>query len=291
MNFVDQWNWAYRPTKDKLHPTIIENPHLVTPRGLEIKLLKMSSSLTEDYVHYRFPGEIQEFSPSQFLISKLVEFAGSKFFPLNSMKVLDYGCGPNPMFASSLSPVAKDIVLAEFDESHRQFLEDWLTEKPGTHDWSFYFQYIRDQQKKRNGIGAEVTEEDVRKKISAIVPCDIQHEFISKEHEGPYDIALSSLCLEAACKNMAQYNEAMKKLVSLVKPGGYVLIFSTIRENADVGYYFVKNVKFFDLALQRKCVLEAMQSTGLTLLQEETFQCLPSDTHNTDYLSFFVMQK
>ena len=44
-----------------------------------------------------------------------------------------------------------------------------------------------------------------------------------------------------------------------------------IRENADVGYYFVNNVKILDLALQRKGVLEVLQSRGLTLLQEETF--------------------
>ena len=55
---------------------------------------------------------------------------------------------------------------------------------------------------------------------------------------------------------MAQYNEAMKQLVSIVKSGGYVLIFSTIRENADVGYYFVKNVKIQDLALKEKISLK-----------------------------------
>ena len=53
-----------------------------------------------------------------------------------------------------------------------------------------------------------------------------------------------------ACKSMAQYTEDMKNLESVVKPNGYVLIFSTIRENADVGYSFVKNTKVLDLALQ-----------------------------------------
>ena len=246
---------------------------------------------SEDYVDFMFPDEIQEYSLSQFLIRQLVEFAGSRNFAPSSMKVLDYGCGPHPVFASSLSSVAKDIVMAEFDESYRQFLEDWLTEKPGSHDWSFYFQYIRDQQRKRNLVGAEVKEEDVRKTISAIVPCDVHHEFISKKHKGPYDIVLCSVCLEAACRNMAQYDQAMKNLVSLVKPNGYVLIFSTIRENADVGYYIVKDVKMLDLALQRKGVLEAMQSSGLILLQEETLQRPPRKTSNTDYFSFFVLQK
>ena len=230
---------------------------------------------SEDWVDFEFPNEIQEYLMSQFLIRQLVGYAGKTNFAPSGMKVLDYGCGPHPIYASSLSFVAKDIVMAEFDESHRQFLEDWMTEKPGSHDWSFYFQYIRDQQKKRNLVGAEVKEEDVRKKFSAIIPCDVQHEFISKEHEGPYDIVLSFLCFETACKSMAQYNEAMKQLVSIVKSGGYVLIFSTIRENADVGYYFVKNVKIQDLALKRKDILETMQSSGLILQQEEVFQVPP----------------
>ena len=81
------------------------------------------------------------------------------------MNVLDYGCGPHPIYASILSSVAKDIVMAEIDESNCQLLEDWLTETPGSYDWSFYFQYIRDQRKEKNGLGAEVKEEDVRKKF------------------------------------------------------------------------------------------------------------------------------
>ena len=247
---------------------------------------------SEDWFDFRFPDEIQEYSLSQYLIRQLVEFAGSRNFPPNSMRVLDYGCGPHPIFASSLSSVAKDIVLAELDESHRKFLDDWLTEKPGSHDWSFYFQYIRDQQKIRNLVGgAEVKEEDVRKKVSAIIPCDVQHEFISKEHEGPYDIVLSSLCFETACKDMVQYNEATKQLVSLVKPKGYVFIFSTIRENVDTGYYIVKNAKIFDVALKRKEILEVMQSSGLTLLQEDHIQPPPSEIDGADYFAFFVMQK
>jgi len=78
-----------------------------------------------------------------------------------------------------LSFVAKSIVLADFNEYYRQFLANLLNKEPGSHDWSFYFQYIRDQQKKRKVIQAEVQEEDVRK-VSAIGPCDIHHELICK---------------------------------------------------------------------------------------------------------------
>jgi len=245
----------------------------------------------EDWLDFVFANEISEYSVSQFLIRKLVEFAGKRDFLPNTLKILDYGCGPHPVYASSLSFVAKDIVFAEFDESNRQFLANWLNKEPGSHDWSLYFQYIRDQQKKRKVIGAEVKEEDVRKKVSAVVPCDVHHEFISKEHEGPYDIVLNSLCFETACQSMEQYRAAMKNLVSLVKPGGFVLIFSTIRESSDIGFYFVKNAKIIDLALKRKEVLGAMQSCGLTLLQEEHFKLPPSEINNIDYFTFFVMQK
>ena len=83
---------------------------------------------------------------------------------------------------------------------------------------------------------------------------------------------------------MAQYNEAMKNLVSLVKPNGYVLIFSTIRENTDVGYYFVKNTKVLDLAWKRNAILEAIQSSGLKLLQEEVIEVPPQHKQ----LHFFI---
>jgi len=90
---------------------------------------------------------------------------------------------------------------------------------------------------------------------------------------------------------MEQYRTAMKNLVPLVKPGGFVLIFSTIRENADVGHYTVNGVMILDLTLKRKEILEAMQHNGLTLLKEEDFHILPSDLNNADNFTFFIMQK
>jgi len=46
-------------------------------------------------------------------------------------------------------------------------------------------------------MGAEVNEEDVRKKMSANVTCNVR---FSKEHEGPYDIVLSSFCFGTAAR-------------------------------------------------------------------------------------------
>ena len=54
--------------------------------------------------------------------------------------------------------------------------------------------------------------------------------------EGPYEIVLSSLCLENPSQNVPelQRTHERKKTVSLVKGNGYFLLLLSIRENSEV---------------------------------------------------------
>ena len=97
-------------------------------------------------------------------------------------------------------------------------------------------------------------------------------------------------CLEAASKSLKEYKIAMMKLVSLVKQDGYVLLFSTIREYSDIGFYTVNNVKLWDIALKRKDILETSHECGLKLMEEDTFNFPPIPDMNVDNFTFFALQ-
>ena len=48
------------------------------------------------------------------------------------LKVLDYGCGPVLAYDVSAAGANVEIVLAEYDETYRNALQDWLALQPGT---------------------------------------------------------------------------------------------------------------------------------------------------------------
>ena len=246
-----------------------------------------------EYVKQYYPNSIEHYSTAQFLLRKLLQFCNRMKFTADSMKILEYGSGPHPIYALGLSPVANEIVLAEYAESHRAFVEKWHKKDPNSYDWSFYFQYVAKLlEEGGTQVDANDLEEVLRKKIVTITPCDItKSQCITEGYEGPYDIVFSSLCLEAASKSLDEYKNAMKRLVSLVKQNGYVLLFSTVRENCDVGFYTVNGVKLWDVALKRKDVLETCYECGLNVLEEETFNVPPDPTWNVDNFTFFAFQK
>ena len=105
-------------------------------------------------------------------------------------------------------------------------------------------------------------------------------------------IISTSLCLEAACTTFAEYKEAVKKLVRLLKPGGFLLMFVVERQT----FYMVGEKKWFCLYLTLEQVKEALAEAGTAILVAERDPA-PMDQIQTpivsDYkaLTFVAAQK
>ena len=54
---------------------------------------------------------------------------------------------------------------------------------------------------------------------------------VRKAHN--YDIVMCLLCLECGCKDLVSYQHGIKKLASLLKEGGYLLLYCTRRESSN----------------------------------------------------------
>ncbi len=175
------------------------------------------------YLSLNFPNKGDPQLHSQFLLRQIIKFCQDKKLSPNSLRVLDYGSGPAPVLAMGFSSIAREIVLAEYEEGHRDYIKKWLSNSPGCYDWSFYVKYIAELEGTPHE--SELSERAMKEKMAAVVQCDITVDsFISEGYEGPYDIVLSSLCMENACKSIEDYRAAMKKLVSLVNKEGYFFI-------------------------------------------------------------------
>lgn len=208
----------------------------------------------------------------------------------SNQKILDYGCASSIPFSISAAAKASEIVLAEYVKQTREHLKKWFDRDPSAHNWSPYFKYVVETLEGESKEAAIQREEDYRRK-ARVISCDINKECFIEEN-GTYDTVMSFLCLESGCRDADAFKAGMKKLVSLVKNGGNLLLCTTRRENSDFGYYSVNGIKFFSKGLKRDFIIETIKQSGLKIVTEDYVQLsTTSQVGNSEGFFFFKMRK
>lgn len=245
---------------------------------------------------FQYPGCENPFNvSSDFLLECLANYFTARLATTEkgSLKIIDYGCGPVLINLASVAPKASEIVLADYMESYRIFVKEWLDRDPAAYDWSAYFKHVVQTLEGKAEQEVLLRQEEVRRKVKAIVPCDItQDRIIAEGYEGPYDVVMSFKCLDAACSSLQSYKEGVTKLVSLLKEGGHLLLYTSKRENCEVGYYKMNDRLFKDaLPLSEDFVTKALQQSGLTHIHSEFKPVTPSAISNVQGFFFFTARK
>ena len=180
-------------------------------------------------------------------------------------RLLEFGGGPVITSLISAVPYVNQITFAAYTESERKEIEMWKHGKEGAHDWSSDFKYVVYEVENivRDDTQWQAREGLLRKRISNIIACDIFCENPLLIEQEPFEIISTSLCLEAACTTFTEYKEAVKKLVRLLKPGGFLLMFIVERET----FYMVGDKKWFCRYLTLEQVKEALAEAGTAILE------------------------
>ena len=237
------------------------------------------------------PRELSpEYGHSQFLLKSL-----AKHFPnvaQSQQRILDYGCGPSLPFDISAAAKASEIVVADYLPQNRDFWQKWVDNGPAAYNWSPYFKYVVETLERGSEEETVQRENDLRSKITAIVHCDMTKEdFIDKNYMNErFDTVMTFCTLESCCTDVDGFKVAIKKLSTLVKEGGHLLLISTRRENCDVGFYIVNGQKIASLILKRAHVVEAIQESGLRIVCEDYAVSGNCYSNSEGYL-FFAAQK
>jgi hypothetical protein len=188
------------------------------------------------------------------------------------MKVLDYGCGPVLAYTICAAGANAEIVLAEYGENNRSALQDWLDRNPSAWDWTPYIKHVTCNFEGKDETEVDTREETMRKAIKAIVPCDITKDPpIAKGYEGPYDVVMSMLCIENGCLTRQEYKAAVKRIATLVKREGNLLIHSTVRNRKEgddtPGYYYIGEKRHIQIALSLQFVLMTLKESGFSVIE------------------------
>ena len=220
---------------------------------------------TKAYLNDYFSGISENDGLSEFPARGFHEF-WSKMTE-KDLKILDFGAGPKISDLISAAPYAEEIIFAEYSEKNRQAAEKWLQKSPDSHDWSSYFRFIVQRLEGGTSEEASIRESELRKKISHVLPCDIEWEDPVKwpstwsSQAATFDVVTTSLCLEACVTSREGYRNAIAKLKRYLKPGGYVVMFGVLEET----YYMVGQEKFYCFPLSKNLIEETLAIEGFKM--------------------------
>ena len=94
----------------------------------------------------------------------------------SNLKILDYGCGATMIYDINATTKASEIVLAEYTEPNRVFIQKWLDKDPSAHDWSSYFKQVVQTLEGGSLDDIVLCEEELCCKVKAAVACDLSKE-------------------------------------------------------------------------------------------------------------------
>ncbi|XP_063813304.1 nicotinamide N-methyltransferase-like [Pseudophryne corroboree] len=168
--------------------------------------------------------------------------------------LVDISFGPMIFQLFAICEFLEEITVLEFNDLCIKELEKWLKKDPDAYDWSHTLEILTDLKGSRFGITFPFclhnyslnatlmyyepdfdneewkgTEDMVRSKLKRVVKCDFEKTNPTDPVVLPkVDCAISIWALDIISKDKATYLENLKKMSSLIKPGGYLILFGDI---------------------------------------------------------------
>ena len=229
-------------------------------------------------------------SSSEFSLRCFHEF-WSKMAKRNA-RVLNFGGGPAIYDLISAAPYAEEIIFAEYSEENRREVAAWREKSPDAHDWSPYFKFVVQRLESKGSDEALIREAELRKNLTHILPSDIALEDPVKwpstwtSQLGSFDVVTTSFCIEAAVKSEIEYGIAITKLKKYLKPGGYLVMHSSIGET----FYTVGKEKFRCYFVSENQIQEILRNEGFCEVDMKLQAEPTSDLYDREKL-YFVSAK
>ena len=184
----------------------------------------------------------------------------------NTARLLEFSGGASVAGLISAVPYVNQIIFSAYTEGERKEVKLWKFEEDGAHDWSDHFKLVVNELENITGDTAWSDREKLlRQRITAIIGCDIFQDCPLSIKQDPFEIISTSLCLEAVCKTYLEYKAAVKKLVTLLKPGGFLTMFVVERDT----FYMVGKKRWPCFPVTLEQVKEALADAGMVVLVAE----------------------
>ncbi|KAM5163655.1 nicotinamide N-methyltransferase-like [Mantella aurantiaca] len=189
----------------------------------------------------------------------------SLHYQFNSCRVtgkflIDISMGSFIHHLYSASNFFQDIVVLKPNENSVMELSRWLHDRTGAYDWTHTSTAAAELEGNRDQF--QEKESRLKSSIKQILKCDFEQENITSPVALPLaDCVIATAILNAVCKNEDEYMRNLKKILKLLKPGGCLLLFSTI----EATYIITGGERFHILTVDEAFVKNALSKLGLVI--------------------------
>ncbi|XP_068617026.1 phenylethanolamine N-methyltransferase-like [Brachionichthys hirsutus] len=208
-------------------------------------------------------------------------------------RLLDVGSGPTLYQVMSACEVFNQVILTDFLEANRRELRLWLQNEGGSKmNWTPFLQHVCKLEGRRPSEWTDKATK-LRQVVTDVLPIDVHRPHpLGPDAPGSLPFALadcvtSCFCLEGASPDLGAFNRALIHIVSLLRPGGHLLLMGNLGET----YYLAgPGAKIPVVALSEAKICSALKESGCSLIRLEVFQrpSYDSKEHSDSEAKFFL---
>lgn len=185
---------------------------------------------------------------------------------VKGQSLIEIGAGPCICQILSACEIFEKIYVTDYFQGNLDEIKKWLNSENNAFDWSPYLKFVCDLE--NNGSTPNMKKEKLRRNVS-LMKSDVTLSNPLQPNSLPLtDCVLMAGCLICACKTVTDFKTALKNIVSLIKPGGHLII----SDYFGATYYFVGEAKFPLLTLNENIVKEAVVESGCKIEEFQTFK-------------------
>ncbi|KAI6190166.1 hypothetical protein M3Y97_00087300 [Aphelenchoides bicaudatus] len=165
--------------------------------------------------------------------------------------LLDFGCGPTIHVSVCFRNRVQRIYLADYLEQNREELHRWLNGQ-NEFDWQKTLKMIATCEGTEWSM-LQKMEDDTKSKASMLD--------VSDRVYGSIDIVVTILTLEYCCNTLGEYKSAVKRVASLVKKNGYLIVGGLFEET----WCSFGGRKFNCLYITKEYFFECLTEAGMVV--------------------------
>ncbi|XP_041122761.1 phenylethanolamine N-methyltransferase [Polyodon spathula] len=210
---------------------------------------------------------------------------------ISGRTLIDIGSGPTVYQLLSACEFFPEIILTDYLEVNRQELQRWLRNEADAFDWTPYIQHACELEGKGSSAWPAKAAR-LRSVASQVIPVDVHcsnplHPRVLAE---PADCLLSCFCLEAVSPDRESFQQALRNVSSLLRPGGHCLLIGALDESF---YLAGEGVRIPVVPVDQPFVSSSLQHCGFQILTFHTYTLPPSMKVGVDDVAgiFFVKAK
>lgn len=123
--------------------------------------------------------------------------------------------------------------------------------------------------------------------MKQVLKCNVLSENIFyPESIEPAECVITSLCLEAACKDLQSYRDSLCSVAKLLRPGGALVMVGVLGET----FYCVDQIRFSCLKISKANVEDILRKLDFTVQEFNIFPAQDRENNKvSDFEAFFFL--